>query len=204
MMIRRAMLASMVALIAGAAVAQQSPPPTRVRGEITGYSDRALNVATREGDKVTIKLAEGFSVIGVTKADITDIKSNSFVGIAAIKGTDGNWVALEVLVFPESARGAGEGHYPWDLQPQSTMTNGTVATVAEAAHGRTLKVAYKGAAQPIEITVPTAAPIVTFATGSPDLLKPGNHLFASATKGAGGDLTAARVLVGVDGLVPPM
>ena len=203
MMIRRVVLAVTIALLASTAAAQQ-PPPTRVRGEITGYADRALDVKTRDGDKVVIKLAEGFSVIGVTKADIADIKSNSFVGIAAIKGTDGNWVALEVLVFPESARGAGEGHYPWDLQPQSTMTNGTVATVAEAAHGRTLKIAYKGAAQPIEITVPTAAPIVTFATGSPDLLKPGNHLFASATKGTGGDLTAARVLVGVDGLVPPM
>ncbi|HKV00357.1 MAG TPA: hypothetical protein VJR58_33970 [Vineibacter sp.] len=203
MMIRRVVLASLMALVAGVAAAQQ-PPPTRVRGEITGYGDRVLNVTTREGDKVAIKLAEGFSVIGVTKADIADIKSNSFVGIAALKGADGNWVALEVLVFPESARGAGEGHYPWDLQPQSTMTNGTVATVAEAAHGRTLKITYKGSDQPIEIVVPPTAPIVTFAPGSPDLLKAGNHVFASATKGAGGDLTAARVLVGIDGLVPPM
>jgi hypothetical protein len=113
-------------------------------------------------------------------------------------------VALEVLVFPESARGSGEGHYPWDLQPQSTMTNGTVATVSEEAHGRTLKITYKGSEQPIEITVPPSAPIVTLASGSADLLKPGNHIFAAAAKGATGDYSAARVLVGIDGLVPPM
>ncbi|HEX2890621.1 hypothetical protein [Vineibacter terrae] len=203
MMFRRVVLASALVLIAASAAAQ-TPPATRVRGEITGYSDRVLSVTAREGDKLTIKLAEGFGVIGVRKADIADIKPNSFVGIAALKGGDGKWMALEVLVFPESARGSGEGHYPWDLQPQSTMTNGTVATVTEAAHGRVLKVAYKGAEQPIEITVPPSAPIVTFAPGSPDLLKPGNHMFASVTKGPGGDLSAARVLVGIDGLVPPM
>jgi hypothetical protein len=203
MMFRRIALASVVALIATAVAAQQ-PPPTRVRGEITGYSDRVLNVTAREGEKLTIKLADGFGVIGVTKADIADIKPNSFVGIAALKGTDGKLAALEVLVFPESARGTGEGHYPWDLQPQSTMTNGTVATVTEAPHGRVLKVTYKGGDQPIEITVPPTAPIVTFAPGSPDLLKPGNHMFANATKGPGGELSAARVLVGINGLVPPM
>lgn len=203
MMIRRVVLASMIALIAGVAAAQQ-PPPTRVRGEITGYGDRVLTVKAREGNTVTIKLGEPVTVIGITTADIADIKSNSFVGIAALKGTDGRMVALEVVIFPESARGLGEGHYPWDLQPESTMTNGTVATVAEAAHGRTLKITYKGSDQPVEITVPPSAPIVTFAPGSPDLLKSGNHMFATTTKGPGGETTAARVLVGLNGLVPPM
>ncbi len=203
MMLRRVALACVVALIGTAASAQQSPV-VRVRGEITAYADRVLTVKAREGNTVTIRLAEQFAVIGVAKADIADVKANSFVGIAALKGTDGKWVALEVLVFPESARGSNEGHYPWDLQPQSTMTNGTVATVTEAANGRVLKITYKGSDQPIEITVPPSAPIVTFAAGSPDLLKPGNHIFAGTTKGPGGDPTAARVLIGINGLVPPM
>jgi hypothetical protein len=107
-------------------------------------------------------------------------------------------------VFPESARGSNEGHYPWDLQPQSTMTNGTVATVTEAAQGRMLKVAYKGADQPIEIRVPPTVPIVTFVAGSPDLVKPGNHVFTTATKAADGSLSTVRVLIGINGLVPPM
>lgn len=202
-MFRRIAIGLAVASIAVSAVAQQ-PQTQRVRGEIAGFADRALSVKTREGGTVTIKLADTFNVIGVAKADIADIKPNSFVGVAALKGTDGKWVALEVLVFPESARGSNEGHYPWDLQPQSTMTNGTVATVAEAAQGRVLKITYKGGDQPIDITVPMTAPIVTFAPGSPDLLKAGNHIFATATKSADGGLSAARVLVGMGGLVPPM
>lgn len=203
MMMRRVVLAGMLAAIATAASAQ-TPPVVRVRGEVTAYADRVLTVKSREGDMVTINLAEKFGVIGVTKADIADIKANSFVGVAALKGADGKWMALEVLVFPESARGSGEGHYPWDLQPQSTMTNGTVATVAEAAHGRVLKVTYKGAEQPIEITVPPSAPIVTFAPASPDMLKPGSHVMVGTTRGPDGKPTAMRVLVGIDGLVPPM
>jgi hypothetical protein len=203
MMLRRSVVVLAIASITTIATAQQ-PQTQRVRVEITGFADRVLSVKTREGNAVTITLGENFAVIGVTKADIADIKANSFVGVAALKGADGAWVALEVLVFPESARGSNEGHYPWDLQPQSTMTNGTVATVTEAAKGRVLKIAYKGGDQPIDITVPATAPIVTFAPGSPELLKPGNHLFTTATKGADGRLSAARVLVGLNGLVPPM
>ncbi|HJQ57635.1 MAG TPA: hypothetical protein VJ890_12050 [Vineibacter sp.] len=164
-MLRLTALAGLAALLTVSASAQQ-PQTQRVRGEIAGFSDRVLTVKAREGTTVTIKLADPVAVIGVTKADIADIKPNSFVGIAALKGGDGKWLALEVLVFPESARGSNEGHYPWDLQPESTMTNGTVATVTEAAQGRSLRISYKGADQPIEITVPATAPIVTFAAAA--------------------------------------
>jgi hypothetical protein len=202
-MLRRIVLAGVIASMASSASAQ-SPQTQRVRGEITGVADRVLTVKAREGDTLSIRLADSFAVIGVAKADIADIKPNSFVGIASIRNADGKWVALEVLVFPESARGSNEGHYPWDLQPQSTMTNGTVATVTEAAQGRMLKVAYKGAEQPIEIAVPSNVPIVTFTAGSPELVKAGNHIFTTATKGSDGSLTSARLLVGINGLVPPM
>jgi hypothetical protein len=40
-------------------------------------------------------------------------------------------------------RGSGEGHYPWDLRPQSTMTNANVDQVVTAADGRTLTLKYK-------------------------------------------------------------
>jgi hypothetical protein len=203
MMFRRAVLASALAAIASGASAQQSQS-LRVRGDVTAFAGHVLTVKTREGDTLAIRLPDPVPVVGVTKADIGDVRSNSFVGVAALKGADGQWVALEVLVFPESARGSGEGHYPWDLQPRSSMTNGTVATVTEGAHGRTLKITYKGSDQPIEIMVPPSAPIVTLAPASVDLLKPGAHVFTSATKGPSGEYTAARVLVGIDGLVPPM
>ena len=107
-----------------------------------------------------------------------------------------------MLVFPEAARGSGEGHYPWDLQPGSMMTNATVAQIlsVDQAHRMTLK--YKDGEQ--TVAVPAGAPIVTLEPGDRAMLKPGAHVIVSATPRADGVLTASRVTVGKDGLVPPM
>jgi hypothetical protein len=105
-------------------------------------------------------------------------------------------------VFPEAMRGAGEGHYPWDLQPESTMTNATVAAVVSASAGRELTVIYKGESQ--KIMVPADVPVVTFEPSDRSMLTPGAHVFLTAQRAADGSLTAARVAVGKDGLVPPM
>ncbi len=128
---------------------------------------------------------------------LSAIKPGAFVGIASLKGE-----ALEVLVFPEAMRGTGEGHYPWDLQPESMMTNATVATVAEASDGQTLKLDYKGGTQTIHVKPGT--PIVTFAPGQQSDAKTGAKVFIGATKAPDGTLTATRLNVGKDGLTPPM
>jgi len=111
-------------------------------------------------------------------------------------------MAIEVLVFPEAMRGAGEGHYAWDLEPGSMMTNGTVKGAVTAASGRELTVAYKESSK--TITVPEGAPVVTFAPAERADLKPGAPVFFSATKNAEGALTAGRITVGKDGVAPPM
>src|ERR1044071_2003139 len=123
-------LALAFTLAAGAAAYAQQPQNVRIRGQIEANADKELTVKAREGNTVKVKLNDPLAVIGVTKADIADIKQNTFVGIASLKGTDGKLYALEVLVFPEANRGSNEGHYPWDLKPDSMMTNATVATVA--------------------------------------------------------------------------
>jgi hypothetical protein len=110
-------------------------------------------------------------------------------------------MALEIHIFPESMRGSGEGHRPFDLQPESTMTNGTVGDVT-VANGRTLTVGYKGGQQ--TVIVPPDTPIVGFEPGDRALLAAGAHAILFGTKQADGSFTAARVLVGKDGLVPPM
>ena len=119
-----------------------------------------------------------------------------------MKGPDGTLNALEVLVFPEAARGSNEGHYPWDLQPESMMTNATVATVGAAGDGQTLTLKYKDGSQTIKVKPGT--PIVTFGPGDKADAKVGAKVFLGAAKGADGSLTAARLLVGKDGLMPPM
>jgi len=126
-----------VTLFAAAAPAQNAPP-TRIRGTISAIDDKTVTIATREGNSVKAKLADNWGVALVSSVPLSEIKQGSFVGIAST-GTDTDRTALEVLVFPESARGSGEGHYAWDLKPQSMMNNATVATVAAASDGQTLK-----------------------------------------------------------------
>jgi len=212
----RSLLAGTVALVASLAFvadalaqtqtppAQTPPtsPPTRLRGTISAIDGKTATIATREGTSVPVKLADNWSVMLVSPMAMTDIKENSFVGIASLKAPDGTLNALEVLIFPEAARGSGEGHYPWDLQPESMMTNATVTTVAAAPDGQTLTLKYKDGTQTIRVKPGT--PIVTFAPGSRDDAKVGAKVFLGATKGADGELTAGRLLVGKDGLTPPM
>ena len=190
-----------LALVAGSAMAQ-SAPPTRVRGVVEKLDGNALAVKAREGNVVTIKLAEPIAVTGVVKASLSDVTVGNFVGIAALPQPDGSLKAVEVLIFPEAARGTGEGHYAWDLLPESTMTNATVAETVAAVGGQTLTLKYKDGEK--KITVPPEAPVVTFGPGDASLLKPGAAVFVPTRKEADGTLGAARVLVGRDGVVPPM
>jgi hypothetical protein len=197
-----ALMASLVFLADALAQTPPASPPTRMRGTISAIDGKTATVATREGTSVPVKLADNWSVMLVSPMTMADIKENSFVGIASLKGPDGTLNALEVLIFPEAARGSNEGHYPWDLQPESMMTNATVATVAGAPDGQTLTLKYKDGTQTIRVKPGT--PIVTFAPGSRDDAKVGAKVFLGATKGADGALTAGRLLVGKDGLTPPM
>ena len=194
--------ATLLALVATVATAAAQSPPTRLRGSIAAIDGKTATIATREGSNVKVNLADNWAVMLVSPVSMADIKENSFVGIASMKGPDGTLNALEVLVFPEAARGSNEGHYPWDLQPESMMTNATVATVAKASDGQTLTLKYKDGTQTIKVKPGT--PIVTFAPGDKADAKVGAKVFLGATKAPDGSLTAARLLVGKDGLTPPM
>jgi hypothetical protein len=199
-LIAAAALAAGGLFMVGAASAQTASP-TRLRGTISAVDGKSVTIATREGASVKVGLAKTWSVLLVSKTSASDIKPGSFVGVAST-GTDADRTALEVLVFPEAARGSGEGHYPWDLQPRSMMTNATVATVAAGSDGERLKLDYKGGTQTIKVKPGT--PIVTFAPASRSDATVGAKVFATATKAPDGSLTAARLLVGKDGLTPPM
>ena len=193
-------VASVAFLAAGAAMAQSAP--TRVRGTISAIDGKTVSIATREGSTATIKLNDNWTVALVAPLTLADIKPNSFVGVASM-GSDADRTALEVLVFPDAARGSNEGHYPWDLQPQSMMTNATVATVAAGGDGQTLKLDYKdGGTQTIKVKPGT--PIVTFLPGTQADAKVGAKVFVGAAKAADGSLSAGRLNIGKDGLTPPM
>ncbi len=202
-------IGSLLALNVAPALAQTAPlatppatPPQRVRGTIAALDGNALTVTSRTGEKLDIALADPLTVATVKKVDLASIAPGAYIGVATRTAADGKLTALEVLVFPEAMRGRGEGHYGWDLEPGSMMTNGTVKGAVSAASGRELSIGYKDAAN--TIYVPPEAPVVTFAPAERADLKPGATVFLAATKTAEGKLTADRVTVSKDGVAPPM
>ena len=192
-------------LIAVPALAQTPPPdgtPTRVRGTVEKLDGQALAVKSREGQTVTIALADNVAVAYLVKKNVGDIKTGDYIASTGIKGTDGKLHAIEVRIFPESLRGAGEGQYPWDLKPDSVMTNATVGTITQAPQGNVIKVSYKGTES--EYTVDPTTPIFGNATGDRSLLVPGVGVFVIASKHDDGELTSTRLYVEKDGIKPPM
>jgi hypothetical protein len=174
----------------------------RVRGTIASLEDSTLTVKTREGPNAALALTPELKVIGVAAASAGDIKPGDFVGIASLPDVAGRDGALEVLIFPPAMKGTGEGSYPWDLKPKSTMTNGTVMNAVKEINGRTLTVSYKGGEK--KLVVPDGIPIVTFAPATEADLKPGATVFVPAKRGADGALSAGTVVVGTNGVNPPM
>lgn len=195
-----ALLAASLWLPAGMASGQEQP--LRIRGMVESVADSTLVVKTREGASVQVALTPGWTVSALGRASLADIKAGTYVGTAAEPQPDGTLKALEVLIFPEAMRGAGEGHRPWDLTPGSSMTNANVEAAVAGVQGSTLTLAYKGGTQ--RVVVPADAPIVTPAPGDPSMVVPGARVFIFANRQADGRVTASRVTVGKDGLAPPM
>lgn len=195
-------LAAAFILTSTIALAQQ-PQNVRVRGEIVTVEGPVLIVKARDGADLKIRLADNVSVSGIVKTQLSEIKPGSYIGVSAMPQPDGSQRALHVHIFPEAMRGVAEGHSPWDVRPNSTMTNATVDQTVAGVDGQTIMVKYKDGEK--KIVVPPDAPIVTYLPGDKAELKPGAKIFVvAAQKQPDGTLSAARVSVGRDGLTPPM
>lgn len=202
--------ASLVLLASSTLALAQAPaqPTVRLRATIEKIDATSMTVKERSGEVITLVRLADMAVSEVYPIALSDIKAGSYVGTAAMPQADGSQVALEVLVFPEAARGTGEGHFPWDLQPRSTMTNATVADLAAAPAnvpgGQKLTLKYKTGEK--TVIVPNGTPVVSFKPGNADqqaLLVPGAKVLITAQE-KDGKRTALRVLVGRNGFSPPM
>src|ERR1700682_1253876 len=121
---------AIVSAVVTAASAQQ-PPTVRIRGTIEAVDGSMLSIKSREGTDMKVRMTDNVAVFGVAKTEMSEIKEGSYIGVTAMPEPDGTQKAVAVHIFPESQRGAAEGFRPWDLKPNSTMTNATVAeTVA--------------------------------------------------------------------------
>jgi hypothetical protein len=200
----RAFAASLVAasLFATAASAQ-APAAVRIRGAIEAVDGPVLTVKSREGAEMKVRVTDNVAVIGIAKASLADIKPNSYIGVSGMPQDDGSQKALAIHIFPEAQRGTGEGFRAWDLRPNSTMTNATVAETVAGTDGQNITVKYKDGEKKVVVGADT--PIVAFVTGDKSELKPGAKVIIfGATKKDDGTLEANRVGVGIDGITPPM
>ena len=194
-------LIAVATIFSSALVYADAPKPTRIRGDIVAVDATSLTVHRRSGENEKIAIKTDQAVGAVKNIKLEDIEKGAFIGTATKTESGGKLVAVEVLVFPEAARGTGEGHYEWDLLPGSMMTNANVDTVVKGVNGRTLQLSYKGGTK--EVNVPEKTPVVTFAPATRSDLIVGKKVFVVAN-GEATALTAARIFVEKDGVVPPM
>ena len=190
-----------LALASSFAFAQVNPV-VRVRGSVESFTPPRLVLKERSGETLTLHVPDETRVAEVLPTDIATIRPGAFIGTAALQRSDGRLEALEVVVFPESARGTGEGHYPWDLKPESTMTNATVADLVKSAEGRTLTLRYRDGEK--KVLIPPGVPVVTFKPGDRSLIVPGAKVFIVAEPQADDTLVVKRLLAGRKGFEPPM
>lgn len=193
---------AMVAVSTLSALAQRAPVPTRVRGTIESVNGDTMQVKARSGEDVKLHIASDVNVSGITKISLADINPGSFVGATTVPGPDGGANAVEVHVFPESMRGTGEGSRPYDLKPNSSMTNATVSESVVGNDGHTLLVKYKDGEK--KVFVADNTPVVTFVPGDRSDLKAGAKVIAFMKQLPDGSFETNRVSVGRDGLTPPM
>ena len=193
---------ALVTVLSSAAWAQQ-PPTVRIRGTIESVDGAVLTVKSREGTDMKVRVTDNVVVVGIAKSSLADIKPNSYIGVSAMPDPDGTQKALAIHIFPEAQRGTGEGFRPWDLRPNSTMTNATVAQTVAGTDGQNIMVKYKDGEK--KVVVPPGTPIVAFVTGDKADLKAGAKVIIfGAVKKDDGSLEAGRVGVGIDGITPPM
>jgi len=196
--------AALIVGLAGTALAQgapQGPPPQNLRGEVKAVNGNDITLAERSGQTITLHLAENTPVGVLVPAKMEDIKQGIFIGTAATPLPDGRLRAQEILIFRPGFR-PGEGHGPYDLTPDSTMTNADVDGIVTGSSGNELKLKYKDGEK--TLVVPPGTPIVT--QGQPDKsqLKPGAQAMVVGQKQADGSYNVVRISVGKDGMKPPM
>ena len=190
------LLACAFAVATTAADAQQKP--MRIRGTIVEVSGDVLKLKSRDGKELQLRLTDKTAVAAARAIKLADLKKGDYVGATTLKNPDGVLVAQEVHRIPRTVK---EGHGPWDLMPNSMMTNANVATVTKAADGEELVLEYSGGSQ--KILVQPGTPVVETTPADRSFLKPGEYVFVAAESGGDGKITALRIQVSHGGVKPP-
>ena len=201
-MIQRTLAAASFALVC-IALPASAQETVRIRGTIERVEGPVYVVKNRDGAEMKLTVSDPGLYVAIVKSAMADIKPGMFVGSTGMTQPDGSQKAIEVHIFPESMRGTGEGHYDWDLKPNTKMTNANVEQTVAGVDGPILSVKYIDGEKKLVVTPETV--VVTYVIGSKDDLKPGTKIFVAAgKKQVDGSVQTPRVTYGKDGLTPPM
>ena len=199
--VQRALATVSFALICIATPASAADDTVRIRGTIESVEGPVYVVKNRDGAELKLTVTDNPLFVAISPSTMADIKPGMFVGSAGMMQADGTQKAIEVHIFPESMRGTGEGHYDWDLKPQSKMTNANVEQTVAGVDGQLLSVKYKDGEKKLLVTPETV--VVTYVPGNKDDLKPGTKIFVSAAKKQpDGTLQTPRITYGRNGAGP--
>ena len=171
---------------------------TRVIGTVERIDGANLVIKTAQAEKV-VNLAPDAPMFALVKATLADVKAGAFIGVGATPQPDDSQQAIRVVIFPESMRGLGEGHRPWD-RPGTTMTNATIDTAVTGVDGQVVTVRYKGGEKKIVIRPDTI--ILTYVTAERNELKPGASVTINAVVKPGGAVEARRIVIDRGGTAP--
>lgn len=187
--------------LAAAATVAEAQNPMRIRGTISSVDGDLLMVKTREGRDMKVEIDAKTTFAYPKAVKLADIKPGTPMGTTTVPGPDGKLIAREVHVFPADRPIPNEGHRPWDLEPNSNMTNAGVSAAVQAGNGRELTLTYKGGSQ--VVLVPENTPVVMAVDGDRTLLKPGEYAYIQAGMNNDGKVIASRIQVSKDGVRPP-
>ncbi len=188
----------LAAAIGASPVLGQLEQTIRVVGTIERIDGANLVVKTSQSEKV-VSVSPDTTVFALVKATLADVKPGAFIGVGATPQPDESQRAIRVVIFPESMRGLGEGHRPWD-RPGTTMTNATVDTSVTGIEGQVLTVKYKGGEK--KIVIGSESAILTYVAAEKSELRPGASVTVNGVVRSGGAVEARRVIVGRGGVIP--
>ena len=196
--VRSAALAAWLACLAALPAAAQEAH--RIAGTFVAITDTHATLQREDDAVVKLTLAAGLNVARLEKATTAELKPGVFVGVGARPQKDGTQQAVQIVIFPESMRGVGEGHRAWGVMPEATMTNGAIAETVQSVDGPNFALSYKGGEQ--KVTTPANASILALRLVTRADLKPGSRGQVVATKQADGSLSVGRITLWADGVTP--
>lgn len=186
-----------IALLSCGVAAAWGQQATNIRGTVTAFDGKTIAVATRQGTAVDVALPETVAVSGTKSITLADLKPGTVLGVTTLKRADGQVVAIDVRPIPPTAR---LGLSPFDLQPESTMTNAALEGQVLSTNGTELMLNHGDGV--IKVLVPPGTPMSQSTPGTRADIKPGETIFIAARRDADGKWTAARVQVSTNGVKP--